>query len=513
MHPMQATYEALCEHIRTSAVLESINSLLGWDERTKMPPAGGKFRAEQMKTLAGMIHDRRTDPRVGEWLSDLEASPLADDRRSDTGATIAELRRDFDKNIKLPTRLVETLAEAMVEGQQAWQQARQDDCYADFAPKLTRILGLVSEKAEALGYEDHKYDALLDEYEPGAKTSEISQVLGDLVERLSPLVAVIKETGRSAPVEILQRDYNIGTQARFGREVAEQIGFDFRRGRLDVTSHPFCESSGPDDCRITTRYDKNWLAGAFFGTLHEAGHGIYEQGLAADQFGLPLGQYVSLGIHESQSRMWENFVGRGRPFWDHFFPKLKEAFPTALSDVTVDNFYWAVNSVRPSLIRVEADETTYNLHIAIRFELERDLIDGSLSVGDLPSAWNEKYEQYLGITPPSAADGVLQDIHWSSALVGYFPTYALGNLYAAQLFEQAQLDIADLDGSLARGDFAPLKDWLRARIHSQGRRYSAGELVERVTGKPLSSDALLRYLQGKLNPLFGLDGAGLQNQF
>jgi carboxypeptidase Taq len=400
----------------------------------------------------------------------------------------------------------------MVEGQQIWQQARQDDCFADFAPKLKHILELISEKAEALGYEDHKYDALLDEYEPDAKTNEISQVLGELVDRLSPLVAAIQQSGRSAPVEILKRDYNVGTQARFGRAVAEQIGFDFNRGRLDVTSHPFCESAGPNDCRITTRYDKHWIASAFFGTLHEAGHGIYEQGLAPEHFGLPLGQYVSLGIHESQSRMWENFVGRGLPFWKHFFPKLANAFPASLTNVSVDDFYWAVNSVRPSLIRVEADETTYNLHIAIRFELERDLIDGSLSVDELPSAWNDKYQKYLGIAPPSDADGVLQDIHWSSALVGYFPTYALGNLYAAQLFEQAQQDLADLDGSLAQGEFAPLRDWLRQKIHSQGRRYSAGELVQRVTGQPLSSSALLRYLHGKLNPLFGLDGTGLKSQ-
>jgi carboxypeptidase Taq len=508
---MQAAYEALCDHTRTGAILDSINALLGWDERTKLPLAGGKFRAEQMKTLAGMIHVRRTDPRVGDWLSELEATSLAADLHSDTGATIAALRRDYDRNVKLPTRLVEALAAAMVEGQQVWQQARNDDCYADFAPQLGRILGLVEEKAEAIGYEDHKYDALLDEYEPGAKTREISNVLTDLVERLSPMVAVIRATGRAAPIDILRRDYDVDMQARFGRAVAKQIGFDFRRGRLDVTSHPFCESSGPDDCRITTRYDKHWFAGAFFGTLHEAGHGIYEQGLVAEQFGLPLGQYVSLGIHESQSRMWENFVGRGHAFWNYFFPKLKDAFPESLDDVSIDDFFWSVNSVRPSLIRVEADEATYNLHIAIRFELERDLIGGLLSVDDLPIAWNEKYEKYLGVTPPSAADGVLQDIHWSSALMGYFPTYALGNLYAAQFFEQAQKDIPDLDRSFQRGEFTPLKEWLGQRIHREGRRYSADELVKRVTGRPLGSESLLRYLHDKLHPLFGLDDLDLQN--
>ncbi len=329
----------------------------------------------------------------------------------------------------------------------------------------------------------------------------MSDLLGDLARELSDLVAALQDSQQTASADILKRNYDIDKQERFGRYVAEQIGFDFQRGRLDVTSHPFCESTGPNDCRITTRYQKNWFSGAFFGILHEAGHGMYEQGLRREHYGLPLGQHVSLGMHESQSRMWENLVGRSLPFWTYFYPNLRQIFPKALSDVSVEQFHRAVNSVQPSLIRIEADEATYNLHIVVRFELERDLIAGQLAVADLPDAWREKYRRYLGIEPTSDATGVLQDVHWSCALVGYFPTYTLGNLYAAQLFAKASRDIGDIEETMRRGEFEALTDWLRLNIHHHGRRYTAGELMERVTGQPVSSDAFLSYLRGKFQQL------------
>lgn len=501
---MQKTHDALCKHMRESGVFESVQALLGWDERTKMPRAAAAFRGEQIKAMAGLIHQRRTDPKVGEWLRELESSDWASDPHSDTGATIRCLRRDYDRHVKLPQALVEALAQAEVVGQQAWQEARENDAFDRFAPHLSEIVKLTIEKANALGFDEHVYDALLDEYEPDARTTETSRVLSDLAKRLGPLVAAVRETGKKAPIEILRQDYNVGIQARFGRQVAETIGFDFERGRLDTTSHPFCESVGPSDCRITTRYNKNWFAGAFFGTLHEAGHGIYEQGLREDAFGLPLGQYVSLGIHESQSRLWENLVGRSLPFWTHFFPKLQAAFPNATSGVALRDFYWAVNSVQPSLIRVEADEATYNLHVAIRFELERDLVDGSLSVAELPDAWNQKYQSYLGIQPSSDADGVLQDIHWSCGLIGYFPTYALGNLYAAQMFDCVNEAIPDLSAQFERGEFQSLRRWLHDNLHCHGRRYSAQELIRRISGRQLDAESLMTYLTGKLHPLFGL---------
>ena len=273
-----------------------------------------------------------------------------------------------------------------------------------------------------------------------------------------------------------------------------------------MTAHPFCSGLGPDDCRITTRFDEQFFPTAFFGILHEAGHGIYDQGLRTDLYGLPPSEAISLGIHESQSRMWENLVARSKPFWRHFYPAAQKAFPAALKDVPLDGFYFAVNDVRPSLIRVEADEATYNLHILIRFELEQALLLDDLQVADLPGAWNEKYRQYLGVTPPSDADGVLQDIHWSAGLVGYFPTYSLGNLYAAQFFQQADADLGGLDAQFARGEFAPLAGWLREKIHQTGQRFTAAELVRRVTGKPLSHQALIEHLRGKLGPLYGLKG-------
>jgi carboxypeptidase Taq len=317
------------------------------------------------------------------------------------------------------------------------------------------------------------------------------------------LVQAIRESGRQPDVSILHRRFPPEAQQAFGRMAAARIGFDFDRGRLDVTAHPFCSGLGPSDCRITTRYDEHYFNDAFFGILHEAGHGIYEQGLRVDQYGLPLGEAVSLGLHESQSRLWENFVGRSLAFWQFFYPEAQRHFP-ALADVRLGDFHFAVNDVRSSLIRTEADEATYNLHILIRFELEQALLDGDLPLDDLPSAWNAKYEKYLGITPPDAAQGVLQDIHWGGGLIGYFPTYALGNLNAAQLFRQADADLGGLAEPFTRGDFQPLRQWLGEKIHRQVQRYSASELIRRVTGQPLSHVPLIDHLRQKLGPLYGI---------
>jgi carboxypeptidase Taq len=328
--------------------------------------------------------------------------------------------------------------------------------------------------------------------------------LAALRAELVPLVQAIMESGRRAPIEILTREYPIAAQEAFSKAAAAAIGFEFNRGRLDVTHHPFCSGLGPHDCRLTTRYDERFFNSAFFGTLHEAGHGIYDQGLRPEQFGLPPGTYVSLGIHESQSRMWENLVARSRAFWQHFFPQLQAAFPASVKDVKLDDFFWAINHVAPSLIRVEADEATYNLHIIIRFELEQALLSEDLASGDLPGAWREKYQEYLGIEPPDDKDGCLQDVHWSAALIGYFPTYSLGNLYASQFFEQADRDLGGLPALFARGEFDPLKSWLNEMIHRRGQCYSAAELVQLVTGQPLSHAPLIRHLRGKLAPLYGV---------
>lgn len=501
----QQLFEQLCQHVRETALLAATEQALGWDERTVMPGAANEYRAEQMTLLAGLIHERKTDPRLGEWLEELATSPLAADRHSDEGTTIRQLKRDYDRRTRLPQSLVEELTRVTSLGQHAWQAAREDNDYASFQPHLKRVFELKRHQADALGFDDCRYDALLDDFEPGELTANIGQVLVELREALVPLIAEIGGTSRRPDVSLLAHHYPLDAQERFSREAAAKIGFDFERGRLDVTAHPFCTELGPHDCRITTRYDEHFFNTAFFGTLHEAGHGIYDQGLRTDYYALPPGEAVSLGIHESQSRLWENLVARSREFWQHFFPSAQEMFPAALADESLDRFYFAINDVRPSLVRVEADEATYNLHILIRFELEQLLLADAIPFDDLPGAWNDMYEKYLGIRPPSDSEGVLQDIHWSAGLVGYFPTYSLGNLYASQLFEQAQRDLGNLGRQFAAGHFEPLRHWLLENVHRQGQRYTASELIEKITGKPLSHAPLMAHLRRKLAPLYGLD--------
>jgi carboxypeptidase Taq len=496
------TYQALCDHARETALLESIEALLGWDQQTYMPTAAGAYRADQLAYLSGKIHQRRTDGRLKDWLGALSQSELAQDRHSDQGTTIRQLQRDYDKRVKLPQRLVEELARASATGQQIWVEARKKNDFKAFEPALTHMFKLKREQADAIGYQATPYDALLDDYEPDAKTADVAAALEGLRKELVPLVQAITSSSKQAPSEILRRHYPTAAQETFGKAAAAKIGFSFDAGRLDVTHHPFCSGMGPRDCRITTRYDEKFFPSAFFGILHEAGHGMYDQGLRAELYGLPSGSYLSLGIHESQSRMWENLVGRSRTFWEHFYPPAQAAFPEALGKTSLDDFYFAINDVKPSLIRVEADEATYNLHIIIRFELEQALISGELKTADVPGAWNEKYQKYLGLKPPSDADGCLQDIHWSAGLIGYFPTYALGNLYASQFFAAADRDLGGLSTAFATGEFGGLLDWLRKNIHHAGQCYTAAELCRKVTGKPLDHSALMEHLRGKFGSLF-----------
>ncbi len=491
-------FEDVCRHARGIAALGSINELLGWDERTQMPPAAAEYRAEQSTLLAGLIHQRWIDARFGEQLE-----ALLQHSDGDAAIVAARLKRQRDKRVKLPQRLVEELAHTAVLSQQAWEEAREKNDFPAFRPLLERTIDLKRQQAEALGYPQQPYDALLDDYEPEALTANVADVLEGLRQELVPLVAEIQHSARKPDSAVLHGHFPVDVQDQLGREAAAAIGFDFQRGRLDVTAHPFCCTVGPRDCRITTRYHEDFFSAAFFGILHEAGHGLYEQGLPVEHFGLPLGEAISLGIHESQSRLWENLVGRSRAFWAHFLPRAQKHFPT-LQSVSLEAFHFAINDVRPSLIRIEADEATYNLHILIRFELETALIGGDLSVADLPGAWNEKYQRYLGMTPPDDRSGVLQDVHWSAGLIGYFPTYSLGNLYASQFFAAAESQLGDLGQAFARGDFRPLLDWLRTNIHQHGQRSSAAQLVERVTGQPLSPRPLMEHLRRDIGALYGV---------
>lgn len=499
-----AAYNELIQDQTRTALLGSCGSVLGWDQETYMPAGGGEHRANQLSLLAGLGHQWATSTRTGELLQQLEESDLGDES-SARFVNVREARRKFDRATRLPQKLVEELSRVTSLAQHAWVDSRKAKDFSSFQPWLEQIITLKREEAQAVGYGDGiPYDALLDEFEPGTTSAEVTAAFTPMREELVKLVGEIRESGVTPPVEILTRSYPKSAQADFGQKAAQAIGFDFHRGRLDVTAHPFCSGFGPGDCRLTTRYDEHHFPGAFFGTLHESGHGIYEQGLDPAAFGTAMGTYTSLGIHESQSRMWENFVGRSKAFWDHFYSDAQATFPEALGDTSLDTFYAAINDVRPSMIRVEADEVTYNLHIMLRFEIEQPLISGDLSPADVPGVWNEKFEQFFGIVPQDVSEGCLQDVHWSAGLIGYFPTYALGNMYAAHFFNAADRELGDLNAMFARGEFEPLKNWLNTNIHARGQQYAAPKLVEVVTGESLSHEPLVKHLNDKFRPLFGL---------
>jgi carboxypeptidase Taq len=494
----------LYSSIREVATLRSCGSLLEWDERTYMPRDGSEHRGSQAALLAGITHEKFVSPRIGEILNDLSSNGLGLDSDNTDSANVREIKRVYDKVVKIPRSLVEELSRTIIMSQGVWQEARQKSDFAMFKPWMEKVVDLKRQQAEAVGYSTTPYDAMLDDFEPGATIAIIAGVFAGLRNQLVDLIGKIKESGKRPDTSIMTRSYPVDIQERFGKEAAAAIGFDFSSGRLDITTHPFCTGIGPSDIRITTRYDVNHFPQAFFGILHEAGHGIYEQGLTRENYGLPMGEAASLGIHESQSRMWENLVGRSLSFWKYFYPRAQAAFPHALGNISLENFYFAVNDVRPSFIRVEADEATYNLHILLRFEIESAFFNGDLKIEDVPSTWNEKFLEYFGITPQNDAEGCLQDVHWAAGLIGYFPTYTLGNLYSAQFFAKARADINGLDTQIASGDFSALLKWLRENIHRHGQRYRAEQLVERVTGKPLSHEPLIKYLNDKFGSLYDI---------
>ncbi|MDA8745443.1 carboxypeptidase M32 [Rubripirellula amarantea] len=502
----QQKFDRVCTIAREAMMIQTSADTLEWDERTRMPAAAGDYRASQVSLLRAETHKRRTDVEFGGLVEELYETLDDKDAHDDVTATIRGLHRDFMRDRCLPTELVRATSEATVRGQQAWDAARKADDFSLFRDSLQRVVDLKRESGNLIGAATQRscYEALLDEYEPDAKVDQLQATFDSLRGPLVELIAAIADAPRQPDVSLLERSYDIDAQRAFGTRVSSAIGFDYQRGRLDETSHPFCTTLGPRDIRILTRYESNWLPSGLFGTLHEAGHGMYEQGLRDDWFGLPPGSYVSLGMHESQSRLWENQVGRSKAFWSWLYADAQETFASNLSDVPLDDFYFAINTIRPSLIRVEADEATYNLHILIRFDLERQLIEGGLSVDELPEAWNARYQDDLGVTPPSDANGVLQDVHWSAGLIGYFPTYTLGNLASAQLYDAAEASLGDLSKMFERGEFAPLAGWLNEHVYRHGRCFSGLELVENATGKPLSAEPLIAYLRGKLAPLYGI---------
>jgi carboxypeptidase Taq len=503
MQPREA-YDELARKVKEEAVLASCVGVLGWDEETYMPRAGVAHRAEQHALLAGLLHDRATDPRLGELLAAVEGSDLVADPDSAEAVNVRELRRLYDRAIRLPRSLVEEFARITSVAQREWVTAHEKSDWSHFQDWVEKIVTLKRAEAAALRPGDDLYETMLDEYEPGMTVRQVAALFDSLRGELVELVGAIRASPRRPDLSVLHRIYPLDRQRQFGEAVAAAVGFDFRSGRLDTSPHPFFTSLGPSDYRITTRFSLQRFSDGLFGILHEVGHALYEQGLDPAAYGLPMGESVSVGVHESQARLWENTVGRSLPFWRHFYPPARRLFAEALQDVALDEFYFAINHVAPSLNRVRADEVTYNLHILIRFELERALVAGDLDAADVPGAWNEQYRRYLGVNPSDDAEGCLQEGHWGGGLIGYFPTYTLGNLFAAQLFDRASTDLGGLDDDFSRGRFDRLLGWLQKRVYCHGQRFTAARLIEHATGAPPDHRPLLAALRRKYGELYGL---------
>ncbi len=486
------------------ADLEAAGDVLDWDQQTYMPPGGAQGRAMQLATLGRVAHEQLVSEEMGEALEAAESETSGLDADSDEVRTVRKARREFDKARKVPSEWVAEFRRLTALAHQVWEKARAEADFSQFRAPLEEIVRLRRDYVGFFAPFDHVYDPLLDDFEPGMKTAEVKAVFDELRPEQIALVQEIVDRGSPVDDSVVHQHFDEQKQWDFGMEVAKALGYDFDRGRQDKSVHPFTTGFGTGDVRITTRFDTRFLNTALFSTMHEAGHAMYEQGVNPDFDRTPLGIAASLAIHESQSRMWENLVGRSRAFWVAFYGRLQGVFPDQLGSVDLESFYRAINKVERSLIRVEADEATYNLHIMLRFELEIAMMEGSLEVADLPEAWNAKFEEFLGLLPPDDGQGVLQDVHWSGGMIGYFPTYALGNLIAAQLWAKISEDVPDLGSRIERGEFGDLLGWLRENVHRYGSKFEATELLTRVTGSGLTARPYLRYLRDKFGGIYNL---------
>jgi carboxypeptidase Taq len=498
---MNTSFQSLLEFSRDLYALRSAVGVLSWDQETYMPAKGGEGRARSMAALSRVMHQRFSDPRL---LETLEACAAADGLPEEDRAVVRELRRDRDKAVKVPEALAAEIAETISLSQRVWAEARPKNDTAAFNPWLAKVVALRRKEAECLGYAETPYDALLDNYEPGARTSYLRGLLNDLKAELVPLLGKLMDAQGKAASPIEGMTFPLAEQKIFNQKILAAMGFDLEAGRLDESAHPFTEGLHPEDVRLTTRYSERDLMSALFSTLHEGGHGIYEQGFQPRYFGTPMAEAVSLGVHESQSRLWENQVGRSLDFWSCYYPSLQGLFPAQLGKMDLNAFLKAINRVQPSLIRVEADEVTYNLHIVLRFELETALFGGELEPAGLESAWNEGMRRNLGVVPETPSVGYMQDVHWSCGLLGYFPTYTLGNLRSAQLFDAARKALPGLKDDVRSGSFGGLKAWLNKEVHQSGRRYDGDALMEKATGSKTSAAPFLAYLRGKYSALYGI---------
>ncbi len=501
---MTTKYEILLKKVYEINDLNKALSLLSWDKEVNMPPGGITGRVQQMTTLSRLIHQMTTSQEMGDLIEGTAAELNGADYDSNEASLIRELRRSYEDATKLPEEYVVRATEISGQAHGFWVKARASNEFAVFQPWLEQIIELCQEQAELYGYEDEKYDALLDKYEREMKTAEVRAIFDAVKAELVPLREAIEERGTAVDDTFLHQHYEINKQKQFARYIATTIGYDFSRGHLGTVVHPFATSFSRDDARITTRWNPDFLNPALFGTLHESGHAMYEQGTHPELARTPLARGTSLGIHESQSRMMENMVGRNRGFWQTHFPVLQAMFPEQLHQHSAEDFYRAINKTMPSFIRVEADELTYNFHIILRFELEQAMLNGDIAAKDLPGAWSEKIESLLGIVPPTDKVGCLQDVHWSKVYFGYFPTYALGNLYAAQLFETAVAQTPTITAELNQGKTTSLVAWMRQNVHQHGKKYTPRELILRATGQPLSHEPFMRYVTQKFSDIYGL---------
>lgn len=496
----QTLYKTFKSKIQEVADVNHAIAVLNWDQETYLPQKGAKIRAQQISTLAGIAHTLSIAPEIGDLLNKLGKSETLNDWDR---INVKESLREYEKKQKYSKEFVVKLSAVTSECYQAWMKARSANDFQIFRPSLEKMVAIKREECELLGYEEHPYDALLDQYEPGAKTSELNVLFSDVHSQLVDFVKEISEQEQVKDSWMYQA-FNKDSQWKFGLELLEQMGYDFKAGRQDISEHPFTTSFGSSDVRVTTRINPNNLYEMIWSCIHEGGHALYEQGLKSEDYGLPTGMYLSLGIHESQSRLWENNVGRSLPYWQVNYPRLQQLFSEQLKQVSLEDFYKSVNIVKPSLIRTNADELTYHFHIMIRFEIEKALIEGKITVADIPTIWNEKYKEYLNLDVPSDKQGCLQDIHWSHGSFGYFPTYSLGSFYAAQFYHQAVKDIDSLEKHIENGNMQPLLDWLRKNIHQYGRFFNADELCQHITGESLSFKYFMNYAKTKYKYIYNI---------
>ena len=481
--------------------LNSAAALLGWDQQVNMPPGGAEARGNQLATLSKLSHQIFTSDEVGKLLEELGSGAAG--LGPDDEAMVRVAKRDYEKATRVPSSYIAEMAVISTQAHEAWVEARKKSDFSIFRPHLEKIVEMVHKYVSFFPPADHPYDTLLDDYEPGMKTADVQAIFNGLRPKQVELIKRIAES-KQVKDSFLHKKYDEKKLLDFGVEVVTRFGYDWSRGRQDKAAHPFETTFSINDVRITTRFEQDNPLATLFSTMHESGHAMYEQGINPAYERTPLQRGASLGMHESQSRMWENLVGRSLPFWKYFFPRLKKVFPSQLGSVDLKTFYKAINKVEPSLIRVNADEATYNLHIMLRLELEIGMVEGKIAVKDLPEIWNTKMKEYLGIVPPNDALGVLQDIHWSGGSIGYFSTYALGNLISAQLWEKINKDIPDLEEQIRKGKFDALLGWLRANIHTHGRKYDPQDLVQRVTGSKITPEPYVRYLTDKYSDIYGL---------